>query len=336
MSKTWARELFSGWTLRRRTRVCSVSASSGPWLGRAIGTVQAHALSQRTSIMCSMTKNLDVVAAAQGKAKGLPFRGTKAIHQLLERYGYSWQIDHQSLSNEFFKRPPPKELGAKIVSVLFGEVESDFEEILAARDLQISKSRPRDISEENWRLEAQIDPLGSRAEVNLERTIVSTFGKDHKKTWFNQVPVGSGLADYRFKTCAIDLVRGTGNNSFEFIELKLKSNTPMYAMVELLQYSFVWLLSREGKRRARLGYGPKAKLLSADQISLCVLAPQEFYGVGRDRAVQQVNYDHLVEGVRLGLSAISPRITSFRFEKFGPRFSSWDAKHPDVLPLVEN
>lgn len=90
--------------------------------------------------------------------------------------------------------------------------------------------------------------------------------------WANQVPVASGLikgaSDGRR---AIDLVQRHAAGTYQLIELKIASDTPLYAAVELLGYASLWLLAR---------LDPPANepdLLKAQCLDLRVLAPMAFY-----------------------------------------------------------
>ena len=81
-------------------------------------------------------------------------------------------------------------------------------------------------SDKNWRWEKhlEIDSDNRSPEVKLERQIVRSSGND----WVNQVPVASGLAGSGDRRRAIDLVHRCGNGWYEFIELKVGSDTPLF------------------------------------------------------------------------------------------------------------
>jgi hypothetical protein len=69
----------------------------------------------------------------------------------------------------------------------------------------------------------------------------------------------------------MDLVRQTGERHFQFIELKIASDTPLYAAAELLGYASLWLIARSDP------HSKPSVLLEADTIDLRVLAPSTFY-----------------------------------------------------------
>ncbi|WP_156681099.1 hypothetical protein [Sphingomonas profundi] len=133
----------------------------------------------------------------------------------------------------------------------------------------------RDRSAQNWRWcvpQPQIGAANKSPEVVLERAIAAACVALGRDDWANQVPVASGLirgaADGRR---AIDLVHMRGARHFQFVELKIASDTPLYAAVELLGYASIWLLTR-----ANPPTRPSA-LLQADTVDLRVLAPAAYY-----------------------------------------------------------
>ena len=91
----------------------------------------------------------------------------------------------------------------------------------------------------------------------------------------NQVPIISGIAgSSAYKRRAVDLVRCLPDGGFEFVELKVASDTPLYAAIEVLIYGLLWLLSRES--RMQLGYRSNP-ILDAPALQLSTLAPAAFY-----------------------------------------------------------
>lgn len=72
----------------------------------------------------------------------------------------------------------------------------------------------------------------------------------------------------------VDLVRRLPDGGFEFVELKIASDTPLYATIEVLTYGLLWLLSR--RSRAQLGYASNP-ILDTPTLQLSTLAPMQFY-----------------------------------------------------------
>lgn len=161
-------------------------------------------------------------------------------------------------------------------------------------------------SQQNWRwtLQPQIGEANRSPEVMLERAIASACAAAGRTDWANQIPVASGLiADASDGRRAVDLARRHADGAIELIELKIASDTPLYAVVELLGYASAWLLARAD---------PPARmpaLLLVERLDLRVLAPAAYYGPfdlcalerAIDGGVKQLGYAH---GIQL----------SFRFE----------------------
>ena len=105
----------------------------------------------------------------------------------------------------------------------------------------------KDRSAENWRWPSLIvskDLERNSAEVRVERAIAAAAVEVGSKNWGNQVPVASGLIrGARDRRRAIDLVRRHTANHFELIELKIASDTPLYAATEVLGYGCLWCVS---------------------------------------------------------------------------------------------
>jgi hypothetical protein len=136
-------------------------------------------------------------------------------------------------------------------------------------------SANKDRSRENWRwpaLQTRICINNGSREVIVERAIATACKRLGRIDWGNQVPVASGLiASAREGRRAIDLVHRRGERHFELIELKIASDTPLYASIEIISYGCLWMIARND-RPARA-----SALLDADNIDLRVLAPSAFY-----------------------------------------------------------
>ncbi|RYE69914.1 MAG: hypothetical protein EOO81_08205 [Oxalobacteraceae bacterium] len=133
----------------------------------------------------------------------------------------------------------------------------------------------KDRSSQNWRWHSpqpQISAHNTSAEVILERAVAAAAVALARTDWSNQVPVASGLVSRTGdRRRAIDLVRRMGEKHFQLIELKISSDTPLYAAVELLGYASLLLIARaDPPSRA-------TAILDADTIGLRVLAPAAFY-----------------------------------------------------------
>lgn len=125
-----------------------------------------------------------------------------------------------------------------------------------------------------WRsVPAHADWNSSKEKV-LEKTAAE---KLPKAEWANQVVTASGLSrnpgDGRRN---IDLVHRTSAAKYRFIELKIGSNNPVYAAIELLEYALLYWWSRQHPEFHKEGR-ENSELLSAKFITMEVLAPRKYY-----------------------------------------------------------
>lgn len=225
-------------------------------------------------------------------------------------------IKHRSAIQRLSLTPPAPFNGERLVRDMF--------ELVAANWLRCVNALGRPPSLENWRW---FDPKcehaahNSSPEVTLERAIVSAARSQGRKDWSNQIPVASGMiAGGGDGRRAIDLVHRRGPSAFDFVELKVGSDNPLYAAVEILRYGFVWLLSRE--HRAQLGYDGKP-LVEASDVRLSVLAPHPYY--------DGLSLDWLEAGLSQGLRSLGTERQevrlSFAFEAF-PKSFVWPDPDP--------
>jgi hypothetical protein len=161
----------------------------------------------------------------------------------------------------------------------------DFLKLMTRVYIQIEKNwrngeyrYKRGPGEGNWVLrkcEQYVDDPDQAAETILERRIIQS----HPDSWYNQVPVASGLCGSACdKRAAIDLIAEKGQGVYELIELKIKSDHPLRAALEVIVYGLIYIFSRHNPE---LGYDlTKNPLLSARAIHLKVLAPLKYYRSG--------------------------------------------------------
>lgn len=157
--------------------------------------------------------------------------------------------------------------GSRLVAGIFGTIHQNY----LASNATANKNR----SKQNWRwhsLQPQIAPHNRSPEVVIERAIAAACAALNRTNWANQIPVASGLVEGAGDgRRAIDLVRRHGENHFELIELKIASDNPLYAAVEIVGYACLWLLARSDRP------GRSSALLDAERIDLTVLAPEAYY-----------------------------------------------------------
>jgi hypothetical protein len=101
------------------------------------------------------------------------------------------------------------------------------------------------------------------------------------------------------------------------VELKVDSDTPLHAAIEIIQYGMVWILSRQ--HRLSLGYG-ELPILDAKVVQLTVLAPARYYRcLDLSALAQGLNTATSILGIREARVALS-----FEFHAF-PNLFEWPA-----------
>jgi hypothetical protein len=141
-------------------------------------------------------------------------------------------------------------------------------------------------SSENWREKRPTQIHDTRKpERNFEHQLANAGVSDKKWTWWNQMPIASGLVFHRAdRTRAIDLVcKGkTDPSHYRFIELKCdrRAGTPLVALMEIIRYGLVYLVLRKNLERSldKNVTQTVPKIFGARLIELCVLAPGKYYG----------------------------------------------------------
>ena len=239
--------------------------------------------------------------------------GTKPPH-----YG------HKTACLRLSENPPDDLNGSELVRSIFNKIEKNWH-----RSTRRHKKPP---SDENWRYEPHIDKEGTGPEVRLERVIAGL----PKEGWVNQVPTSSGLVDHLHdRVRNIDLLRKIEPSRLEFIELKVESDTPLYAAMEILGYGLIYLFS--GRHQDEFGYTPSDKnVLGATDVHLKVLAPYEYYAEYRLAWLQELINEGLKEFLNIppdfGISM------DFSFEAFPPDFhwSPGETDKSEVAAAVLN
>lgn len=245
-----------------------------------------------------------------------PKKILEGVEEVIDRHFFAderfpgYRYFQKRSCNKLSKSPPKSFDGAALVTAMYDCIENN----LANRP-----KKDRTPSSQNWLLRSTKDhhliSPGSKnmsAEVNLERAIVQKW----PASWTYQMPVASGLFDGRSdKRRAVDLVFDHINGHFDLVELKIKSDTPLYAAMEILGYGLVYLASRTD-RAANLAYrSADVPMLRANRITLCVLAPEGYYAGSHLMWLQDAINDGLKRFATPDLSI------DFRFEKFGSEWS---------------
>ena len=91
------------------------------------------------------------------------------------------------------------------------------------------------------------------------------------------MPTASGLVGpYSDKRAAVDLVYRSDPGSYALIELKVESDNPLFAAIEILLYGLLLVWSRDNQEK--LGYDIAVQpVLAASSVTLSVLAPIAYY-----------------------------------------------------------
>lgn len=226
--------------------------------------------------------------------------------QLQKGFRYEHKRSCIALSNEPYNQFD----GYGLIAAIYDRIEKNL--------IRRPNRKP---SSENWKLgswsnkgaisENIKNKKNKSDEVTLERAIVEKWPEN----WTYQVTVASGLfGSISDKRRAVDLVHNKGNGQFDFVELKIKSDTPLYAAMEILGYGLVYLASRQDAAK-NLGYvSEELPVLRASEITLCVLAPDDFY---KNKNLYY-NLEWLQDAINKGLQKLGKGNLKmvFRFEKF--------------------
>jgi hypothetical protein len=147
-----------------------------------------------------------------------------------------------------------------------------------AENLQKSSSLSK--SKENWREEIQdfISEKNKSPEVCVERSLAKSFKNNGLQNWWNQMPIASGLVSANSdRRRAIDLVhRNEKTGAYDLIELKIDSDSPVYALIEIVLYGLVYLVLRDNPRYLS-DKSKQSRIFRAREINLLVLAPHEYF-----------------------------------------------------------
>jgi hypothetical protein len=162
--------------------------------------------------------------------------------------------------------------GFELVKEVYDQIEKNWQ----------NKQYAKPPSKENWRL--RLAPKfdvkkNSSVEKLIEKKIATLFLDE----WYNQIPTSSGLMSATAsKKASIDLVRWMGGCSYHLVELKYKSNHPLFAAMEVVLYGLLYIHARvHYKEMECTGF---QELLRAVSVGLRVLAPSSFYEPYKARA----------------------------------------------------
>ncbi len=184
-------------------------------------------------------------------------------------------------------------------------------------------------STENWRFKKILNI--AKHNKSKEKTLEKAIAKLPSPDWVNQVPTPSGLVSSASdKSRNIDLVHRLGSRKFEFIELKVESDTPMFAAFEIVINGLIYLLSTEFYSGACIN---DKEILSAKVIYLQTLAPQNYYS----RCSLAWLEEELNKGLKnLLVSKFDSKIEmDFSFTSF-PNSFIWPCEGKELLEALDN
>lgn len=131
--------------------------------------------------------------------------------------------------------------------------------------------------EKNWVLRLAPDFTAhptQRLEKQLQKQIAICL---ENEGWGNDLPTASGLVNARGRQMNVDLAHRV-QDGFELIELKVESDSPYDAALQVLRYGAIYMLYRlepELARRFKLH-----SMMRAKRVVLEVLAPHSYYSAG--------------------------------------------------------
>lgn len=177
---------------------------------------------------------------------------------------------HKTSCRELTKRPVKEFDASALIGKIYTKIGNNWD-----------NSTYHKMSEENWRFDKKtnVSKKNKSPEVLLERAIINIPQElwPEAADWVNQVPTASGLVSPSADgSRRIDLVHKSGDKEYEFIELKVGSDTPLYAAMEILKYAVLYIFAREHAGMSK--YVKKENdLLKATKVHLRVLAPVSYY-----------------------------------------------------------
>jgi hypothetical protein len=182
-------------------------------------------------------------------------------------------------------------------------------------------------SQSNWVLRVAPEftqHATQRLEKQLQKNIAVLL---QDEGWGNDVPTASGLVNDHGRQMNIDLAHQIPDG-FEFIELKLESNTPYEAARQILRYGAVYVLYRLEPELARRFKGNR--MMNAKRIVLEVLAPDRYYTLGdADLPLLEAELDRQV--AKFAEERVGGLSLSFRFMAFQANFVFMPGMNSDLI-----
>lgn len=113
-------------------------------------------------------------------------------------------------------------------------------------------------------------------ETLLEKVVARLAQHGHMPGWFNQCPVATGIvSSHSDRRRAVDLVH-LSRDTARLIELKWESDSPVHALLQVLEYGLAYVLARLRMTDPGLVDRP---LMQVGHVGLEVVGPRAFFGV---------------------------------------------------------
>lgn len=226
---------------------------------------------------------------------------------------------HRSAANELTQRKSRLIGTPEFLSASYQQIQGNW-----AIDNETGYSNH---SKENWRWKRHLElsSTNKSPELQLERAIVRACGEN----WSNQMPAASGLVGpHTDKRAAVDLVHKESLNRYSLIELKVDSDNPLFAAIEILLYGLLFVWSRNNKEE--LGYTQEQPMLAATTVTLSVLAPARYY--------TDFNLTNLSTALNIALCDFDQRrdlALTFEFSQLGADYKV-DASPDGIRSAIDN
>jgi hypothetical protein len=145
--------------------------------------------------------------------------------------------------------------------------------------------------------------------------------------WGNDMPTASGLVDSRSRQMNVDIVHEL-TDGIELFEVKVASDTPYDAALQILRYGAIYTLYRlEPELASRFRWN---RVLRAERVALKVLAPPGYYASSDvDLRSLEKQLDRQVG--HFAVSMADPLETSFEFLTFPAGFNYQPGMDREVI-----
>ena len=184
-----------------------------------------------------------------------------AINELTHGHEWFWT---KTTMDEISNISPPESKFEALIDLLWEKIETNWR--LAGE---------RGGGDRNWRWAPQLyidHEENESPETKLEKGLAGVLPKEH---WTNQVPTASGLISSNSdRKRNIDLAHWDGAETVTLIELKIASDTPIYAAFEIIRNALLLCLSRVHPEQIK-AVDPRWR--RASRAHLRVVAPASFY-----------------------------------------------------------